>query len=179
MRCSESKSGHVTRMVQLVAGMVTNQPGNKIVLVSQSLKYSDLVAKALHDKHRIICIRFDGTVNQAKRRKAQEDLADPTKASLLLMTAGAGGVGLNLTSGKTVIIEEEWWNNSVEKQTISRCHRQGAAEEVTVIKWWVENSMIDGEVTRVRESKVKTNTALMAPLVHKHDEILQIIELLH
>ncbi|KAL6704747.1 hypothetical protein ACN47E_007668 [Coniothyrium glycines] len=159
--------------------MVQTSPTEKIVVFSQYLKYLDIVDLVMRRKFQIECLRYDGTVPQTKRIEVQKDFANLRVAKPLLITAGAGSVGLNLTTGKIVVLVEEWWNHSVQAQAISRCHRQGAQGEVLVMKFHVGNSAIDAEISRVCESKVTTNEAFMAGIIHKHDEIPKTAELLY
>lgn len=172
-------SPHVQHMVDLIQFMVRSYPEEKIVIMSQYLKYLDVIAVALDRRYNISCLRYDGTVSQAHRITVQEKFADKSKGRPLLITVGAGSVGLNLTSGRIVILAEQWWNASVEAQSISRVWRQGATEIVTVIKFHVVNSAIDQEIARVQRLKQRTNVALMSPLIHKHDEVPDIIPLLY
>lgn len=172
------ESPQVTRMVELVDVLVTHHPEEKIVLVSQYLKYLDILNLALK-RRGVECLRFDGTQSHAKRKGTMKVFEEAGVGKPLLITVGAGSVGLNLQSGRVVIIAEEWWNDNVVKQVISRCWRQGASGIVKVIKFHVANSAIDAEISRVRSLKVATNDALMGPLYHKHDEIPKVVDLLY
>ena len=44
----------------------------------------------------------------------------------MLMTYGAGSVGLNLQFASYVFLFDRWWNPAVEDQAINRAHRIGA-----------------------------------------------------
>jgi SNF2 family DNA or RNA helicase len=87
----------VTALTELLHHLVTNLPQEKVVVFSQYLKYLDILNIAMKRKYDIQCLRFDGKVPQKNRRAVQRQFADQTKARPLLITAGAGSVGLNLT----------------------------------------------------------------------------------
>ena len=53
----------------------------------------------------------------------------------MLMTYGAGSVGLNLQFASYVFLFDRWWNPAVEDQAINRAHRIGAAGPVTVTRF--------------------------------------------
>ncbi len=56
-------------------------------------------------------------------------------ASVMLMSYGAGSVGLNLQFASYVFLFDRWWNPAVEDQAINRAHRIGAAGPVTVTRF--------------------------------------------
>jgi hypothetical protein len=72
----------------------------------------------------------------SKRRDAVIDQfqADPSKR-VILMSYGAGSVGLNLQFCRYVFLFDRWWNPAVEDQAINRAHRIGAAGSVTVTRF--------------------------------------------
>ena len=56
-------------------------------------------------------------------------------STCMLMSYGAGGVGLNLQFADYVFLFDRWWNPAVEDQAINRAHRIGAAGPVTVTRF--------------------------------------------
>jgi SNF2 family DNA or RNA helicase len=54
---------------------------------------------------------------------------------VLLLSYGAGAVGLNLQFSQYVFLFDRWWNPAVEDQAINRAHRIGAAGAVTVTRF--------------------------------------------
>lgn len=87
----------------------------------------------------------------------------------MLMIVGTGGCRLNLTAASVMIITEEWWNESVVENAMSRLHRQGQQEEVEACKLFVSNSAIDLEIVRVREGKSEIDAGLLEALTVRHD----------
>jgi hypothetical protein len=134
-------------------------------------------SKRLKKRYKIKYLRYDGIVSQDRRIEIQQEFSQADSPRLMLLTAGAGGAGLNLTSGRIVIVAEEWWNESVEDQAIACCHRPGVGGEVIAVEFCVTNSAINNEIRRVRALETRTNETLMAPLIHKHDKVLEIVEL--
>ena len=46
-----------------------------------------------------------------------------------------GGVGLNLTAAKKLILLDPAWNPATENQCFDRIHRLGQTEDVEIIKF--------------------------------------------
>ena len=60
---------------------------------------------------------------------------DDPAAHVILMSYGAGAVGLNLQFAGYVFLFDRWWNPAVEDQAINRAHRIGAAGPITVTRF--------------------------------------------
>jgi SNF2 family DNA or RNA helicase len=76
------------------------------------------------------------------------------KHSVLLLSYGAGAVGLNLQFSQYVFLYDRWWNPAVEDQAINRAHRIGAAGAVTVTRFLAANTIeerIDEVLRRKRD----------------------------
>jgi hypothetical protein len=86
-----------------------------------------------------------------------------------LITAGAGGLGLNITAANTVFLTEVWRNKNSEKQAISRVYRQGQESNVWCVRFQADNSEIDSELVKVQERKDLTNRDILEPLIRPHN----------
>ena len=60
----------------------------------------------------------------------------PGKSSprVLLVSVGAGSVGLSLTAANHVILFDPWWQSAIEMQARDRCHRIGQTKPVKVYR---------------------------------------------
>lgn len=67
----------------------------------------------------------EGVIDQFKN--------DPTKR-VIMMSYGAGSVGLNLQFCRYVFLFDRWWNPAIEDQAINRAHRIGVSGPVTVTR---------------------------------------------
>ena len=77
---------------------------------------------------------------------------DDPSAHVLLMSYGAGGVGLNLQFANYVFLFDRWWNPAVEDQAINRAHRIGATGPVTVTRFLVLDT-IEERIDRILQEK--------------------------
>ncbi|HOP78524.1 MAG TPA: C-terminal helicase domain-containing protein, partial [Thermogutta sp.] len=71
---------------------------------------------------------------------------------ILLMSYGAGSVGLNLQFVNYVFLFDRWWNPAVEDQAINRAHRIGAAGPVIVTRFLTVDT-IEQRINMVLEQK--------------------------
>jgi SNF2 family DNA or RNA helicase len=71
---------------------------------------------------------------------------------LLLLSYGAGGVGLNLQVANYAFLFDRWWNPAVEDQAINRVHRIGVSGPVTVVRFLTLDT-IEERIDRVLQQK--------------------------
>ncbi|HEY3394900.1 MAG TPA: C-terminal helicase domain-containing protein, partial [Lacipirellulaceae bacterium] len=95
---------------------------------------------------------YHGQISQARREAAIERFRDDPNCHLILMTYGAGGVGLNLQFASYVFLFDRWWNPAVEDQAINRAHRIGSQRAVTVTRFLTANT-IEQRINQVLEQK--------------------------
>ena len=74
-------------------------------------------------------------MSTAARDDAIESFRNKSQHSVLLLSYGAGAVGLNLQFSQYVFLFDRWWNPAIEDQAINRAHRIGAVGTVTVTKF--------------------------------------------
>jgi len=79
-------------------------------------------------------------------------LRDDPNCHVILMSYGAGSVGLNLQFASYVFLFDRWWNPAVEDQAINRAHRIGAKQAVTVTRFLALNT-IEQRINEVLERK--------------------------
>ncbi|MEQ8848127.1 DEAD/DEAH box helicase [Botrimarina sp.] len=80
------------------------------------------------------CEQYHGRVPHGRRDAVLQRFRDDPNCPVLLMSYGAGSVGLNLQFAGYVFLFDRWWNPAVEDQAINRAHRIGAAGPVTVTR---------------------------------------------
>jgi SNF2 family DNA or RNA helicase len=80
-------------------------------------------------------LEYHGGMSTAARDEAIRRFKHGTEHGVLLLSYGAGAVGLNLQFAQYVFLFDRWWNPAVEDQAINRAHRIGAAGTVTVTRY--------------------------------------------
>ena len=79
-------------------------------------------------------LEYHGKVPMRKRDGVIEKFKEDPRHRVMLMSYGAGSVGLNLQFCEYVFLFDRWWNPAVEDQAINRAHRIGVAGPVTVTR---------------------------------------------
>ncbi|GAB6164205.1 DEAD/DEAH box helicase [Thermostilla marina] len=125
------------------------QSGRKAIVFSQWVKTLDEIERRLARFHPLA---YHGRIPPQKRDDVIRRFRDDPKHSVLLMSYGAGSVGLNLQFCGYVFLFDRWWNPAVEDQAINRAHRIGAAGPVTVTRFLAVDT-IEERINLVLEQK--------------------------
>ncbi len=105
--------------------------GQKAIVFSQWVGSLDRISERLK---RFSPLHYHGRVPSAKRDGVIQRFKEDKNCSVILMSYGAGAVGLNLQFCQYVFLFDRWWNPAVEDQAINRAHRLGATGPVTVTR---------------------------------------------
>ena len=97
-------------------------------------------------------MEYHGQVPQHRRDAVIERFRGDSARHVLLMSYGAGGVGLNLQFVNYVFLFDRWWNPAVEDQAINRAHRIGVDGPVTVTRFLTLDT-IEERIDRILQEK--------------------------
>lgn len=125
------------------------QSGRKALVFSQ---WVDTLRRLSDALARFGPLEYHGGVPSARRDAVIARFREDPNCHVLLMSYGAGGVGLNLQFANYVFLFDRWWNPAVEDQAINRAHRIGAAGAVTVTRFIAE-ATIEERIDRVLQEK--------------------------
>lgn len=106
--------------------------GKKALVFSQWVETLGRLERSLT---RFGAIQYHGGMSTAARDEAIQRFKHERQHSVLLLSYGAGAVGLNLQFSQYVFLFDRWWNPAIEDQAINRAHRIGAAGAVTVTRF--------------------------------------------
>jgi SNF2 family DNA or RNA helicase len=123
--------------------------GRKAIVFSQWVRTLERLSERLA---RFGPLEFHGRVPAARRDAVLQEFRDDPAKHVLLMSYGAGSVGLNLQFAGYVFLFDRWWNPAVEDQAINRAHRIGAAGPVTVTRY-LASGTIEERINAVLEQK--------------------------
>jgi SNF2 family DNA or RNA helicase len=104
----------------------------KAIVFSQWVRSIELLARRLR---RFGVLEYHGDIPSSRRDAVIAQFREDRRKHVLLMSYGAGAVGLNLQFASYVFLFDRWWNPAVEDQAINRAHRIGAAGPVTVTRF--------------------------------------------
>lgn len=114
-------SGKLDRLMEYLAEAKEN--GRRVVLFSQFTQMLAIIREKLDETSEAYFYLDGQTPNQD--RLALTTRFNEGEKDLFLISLKAGGTGLNLTGGDTVILYDSWWNPAVESQATDRVHRFG------------------------------------------------------
>ncbi|KAL8696301.1 MAG: hypothetical protein Q9201_007730 [Fulgogasparrea decipioides] len=120
-------------------GLPAGQPPIKSVVFSGWTSHLDLIQIALKES-RIRYVRLDGKMGRKQRAASLDAFRDDPEVTVILISIGAGGLGLNLTSGSRVYVMEPQFNPAAEAQAVDRVHRLGQTREVIITHFIMEGS---------------------------------------
>jgi superfamily II DNA or RNA helicase len=106
--------------------------GRKAIVFSQWVSTLKLLAARLAPLRPAM---YHGQIRPKDRDAILEQFHDDPRRHVMLLSYGAGGVGLNLQFAEYVFLFDRWWNPAVEDQAINRAHRIGATRPVTVTRF--------------------------------------------
>ncbi|KAI0410227.1 hypothetical protein F5X98DRAFT_387036 [Xylaria grammica] len=130
-----------SKLLSLADDIRTHYDQDKSIVFSFWRRSLDLVDKLFTEKG-IVFGRVDGSIHPSKRSEVLKTFQEDPSIRVLLMTIGAGAVGLNnLSVASRVHILEPQWNPSMEDQAIGRVARLGQSRAVTVVRYIVKNTI--------------------------------------
>jgi SNF2 family DNA or RNA helicase len=80
---------------------------------------------------------------------------------VILMSYGAGSVGLNLQFAEYVFLFDRWWNPAVEDQAINRAHRIGAKKPVFVTRF-ISKDTVEERIDKVLQEKRELSEMILS-----------------
>jgi len=110
------------------------------------------------EENNITYPRLDGSMPSKARGKALETFRDDAEIEVILVSIGAGGVGLNLTAASKVFMMEPQFNPAAEAQAVERVHRLGQTRDVEIVRYIMRGSF---EESILEIQKAKTEMADM------------------
>jgi SNF2 family DNA or RNA helicase len=97
-------------------------------------------------------LEFHGRISAGQRDGVLNEFKESAERPVLLISYGAGSVGLNLQFCRYVYLFDRWWNPAVEDQAINRAHRIGTAASVTVTRMMMSGT-IEQRIHEILEAK--------------------------
>ncbi len=152
-------TGSSAKLERLVADMEeVAASGKKAIVFSQWVASVEKMRPALE---RFGPLEYHGKVPHKKRDGVIDRFKNDPDCSVILMSYGAGSVGLNLQFCEYVFLFDRWWNPAIEDQAINRAHRIGAAGAVTVTRMLAMNT-IEQRIASVLDQKREMFDALFS-----------------
>ncbi|ORX34242.1 SNF2 family N-terminal domain-domain-containing protein [Kockovaella imperatae] len=126
----------------------------KVVIVSNWTSTLNIIQEVCHQK-KYSYLRLDGTTAQKSRQEYVESFnrSSRSESFVFLLSAKAGGVGLNLIGASRLILFDSDWNPSTDLQAMARIHRDGQKHPVYIYRFLTTNT-IDEKIYQRQITKV-------------------------
>jgi len=151
---SSSKMETVVEELRRLRQMKVDGEGvEKAVIVSQWTSMLNIM-KVHMEKLGIECAEINGQVAVKHRGDIVDDFnKNPRGAQVMLLSLGAGGVGLNLVGANHLFLLDMHWNPQQEAQAMDRIYRVGQTKEVVIHRFVVEGS-VEERILQLQEKKL-------------------------
>ncbi len=143
-------TGSSAKLERLVADMEeVAASGQKAILFSQ---WVDSIEQLRPAMDRFGMLEYHGRIPHKQREGVIQQFKENPSKHIIMMSYGAGSVGLNLQFCRYVFLFDRWWNPAIEDQAINRAHRIGAAGSVTVTRMLMTGT-IEQRIATVLDQK--------------------------
>lgn len=173
----EGDSAKLARLLEYLVEAKVN--GKRVVLFSQFTKMLDIIRERLAEEN-MDYHYLDGQTKKEDRLELTQRFNDGEK-DLFLISLKAGGTGINLTGGDTVILYDSWWNPAIEDQAADRVHRFGQKKSVQVLRL-IARGTIEERINELQDKKrdlvdsvIETDNKKTITQLSK-DEILKLLD---
>jgi SNF2 family DNA or RNA helicase len=153
--------------------------GRKAIVFSQ---WVQTLAELRARLDRFSPAEYHGQVPHRRRDSVIERFRRDDDCHVMLMTYGAGSVGLNLQFASYVFLFDRWWNPAVEDQAINRAHRIGATSPVTITRFLTLGT-IEQRINQILEKKRELFDTVFGASISKprsglsRDEVFSLFDL--
>jgi SNF2 family DNA or RNA helicase len=106
-------------------------------------------------------LEYHGKIPSKQRDAVIQRFREDKRRHVLLMSYGAGAVGLNLQFCQYVFLFDRWWNPAIEDQAINRAHRIGVSGPVTVTRMLATDT-IEERINDILERKRELFAAVLS-----------------
>ena len=142
------------RVLDQLLHNIRSSTSEKIVLVSNYTSTLDLLARLLSSLS-LPFLRLDGSTPAQKRQSLVEDFnRHPANICFaFLLSAKAGGTGLNLIGASRLVLFDVDWNPATDVQAMARIHRDGQKRHCRIyrilLKGSLEEKIWQRQVTKI------------------------------
>ena len=141
-RCYQNSASSKIRLLDVLLQQIRKDTDEKVVLVSNYTSTLNLMEKLLENCN-LKYLRLDGSVPANKRQGLvdQFNRSKPSQTFAFLLSAKAGGVGIDLTGASRLVLFDVDWNPATDDQAIARIHRQGQKRPTKIYRFLIKGGL--------------------------------------
>ncbi|KAK2814263.1 hypothetical protein FQN49_008251, partial [Arthroderma sp. PD_2] len=153
-RCLSAGSSGKIRVLDQLLYNLQSMTSEKVVLVSNYTSTLNLLANLLTSLD-LPFLRLDGSTPATKRQALVDDFnrSPPSSCFAFLLSAKAGGTGLNLIGASRLVLFDVDWNPATDIQAMARIHRDGQKRHCHIyrllLKGGIEEKIWQRQVTKL------------------------------
>jgi SNF2 family DNA or RNA helicase len=152
-------TGESAKLERLLADMEeVAESGRKAIVFSQ---WVETLYRLKESLARFGTTEYHGKIPANRRDEMIRRFKEDRDIHVILMSYGAGSVGLNLQFARYVFLFDRWWNPAVEDQAINRAHRIGASGPVTVTRF-ISTNTVEERINRTLEDKRRLSELILS-----------------
>ena len=143
------ESGKLIEITTKIQTLVANN--KKVLLFSSFVKHINIYENWCKE-NKINFQTLTGKTNKETREQLVYTFQNKPQPLLFFISLKAGETGLNLTEASYVLFLDPWWNPYKENQALSRAHRMGQTEKVTVLRF-ITKDTIEEKIILLQDKK--------------------------
>jgi DNA repair and recombination protein RAD54B len=149
----QSKTSSKLHVLGTLLHHIRSTTNEKVVLVSNYTSTMDILANLLTSRS-YKYLRLDGTTPQNKRQDLVErfNRSTPINSFVFLLSAKAGGTGLNLIGASRLVLFDIDWNPATDLQAMARVHRDGQKKPCYIYRLLTQGAL-DEKIFQRQASK--------------------------
>ncbi|KAK5100317.1 helicase [Lithohypha guttulata] len=130
------------RLLDELLHQIQQTTNDKVVLVSNYTATLDIMQNLLTSLN-LSFRRLDGSVPAGKRQAMVDEFnrSSPTACFAFLLSAKAGGVGINLVGGSRLVLFDVDWNPATDDQAMARIHREGQKKACYIYRFVIKGGL--------------------------------------
>lgn len=130
------------RLLDELLHRIRSTTDDKVVLVSNYTATLNLMENLLNSSGASFR-RLDGSVPNTKRQALVDEFnrASAKTCFAFLLSAKAGGVGINLIGGNRLILFDVDWNPATDDQAMARIHREGQKKPCKIYRFLIKGGL--------------------------------------
>uniref|UniRef100_A0A7S2YCU9 DNA repair and recombination protein RAD54B n=1 Tax=Entomoneis paludosa TaxID=265537 RepID=A0A7S2YCU9_9STRA len=142
-RKSTQLPGKMKVLSRLLLSIRKNAPGEKVVVVSNYTSALSAVEESILKPAELTYVRLDGTTDVKNRQTLVDsfNLTSSDRSFCFLLSAKAGGCGLNLVGASRLIMMDPDWNPSTDIQAMARIYRQGQTRPTVIYRLFTSGTI--------------------------------------
>lgn len=155
----------VKHFLQLLHFMRAEYPQERMLVFSQYLSFLDLCDEALRKVKDLQALRYDGTTPMKERTLVFEVAKMFSRYEPLLLTVGAGDLGLNLQWASVLVQLDILWNANTEAQVYCRVQQYRQKNKIKLFRLFAFNSIVDHRIKGWQEANKGAVNHIFRPLI--------------